>query len=176
VSFAEAAVFPSCLTTASYALFMRSALALDLPPLTGHAEQKNQSLIVWGGSSVVGSTAIQLATLAGYTVVATSSPHNFEHCRSLGAEKVFDYKSERVVEDVVAACESLGGECVGAFVAYYNDDSAVSCSRIVSGLKGKRVVGTVAPPGLDVPKGVVEGVRIVDSEFFFPVPLFPFSH
>jgi hypothetical protein len=61
-------------------------------------------------------------------------------------------------------------------VAYYNDDSAVSCSRIVSGLKGKRVVGTVAPPGLDVPKGVVEGVRIVDSEFFFPVPLFPFSH
>jgi NADPH:quinone reductase-like Zn-dependent oxidoreductase len=162
VSFAEAAVFPSCLSTAAYALFMKDAMALSLPPASGKAEPNRQVVVVWGGSSVVGSCAIQMATLAGYEVVATSSERNFEHCRRLGAGRVFDYKSENVVEDVVAACE--GKESAGVFVAYYNDESTVTCSHIASRLGGNAVVGTVVPPHLPTPEAAAKDVKITSSK------------
>jgi NADPH:quinone reductase-like Zn-dependent oxidoreductase len=162
VSFAEAAVFPSCLSTAAYALFMKNAMALSLPPASGKAEPNGNVVVVWGGSSVVGSCAIQMASLAGYEVVATSSERNFEHCRSLGAAQVFDYKSESVVEDVVAACK--GKESAGVFVAYYNDESTVTCSHIAGHLGGNAVVGTVLPPELPTPEAVAKDVRITSSK------------
>jgi len=162
VSFAEAAVFPSCLSTAAYALFMKDAMSLSLPPVSGKAELNGQVVVVWGGSSVVGSCAIQMATLAGYQVVATSSERNFEHCRSLGAAHVFDYKSESIIEDVVAACE--GKKSAGVFVAYYNDESTVTCSHIASRLGGNAVVGTVVPPHLPTPDAAAKDVKITSSK------------
>jgi len=164
VSFSEAAVFPSCLSTAAWAMFMKDTMALDLPPVEGRAESNGKVVIIWGGSSVVGSTAIQMAHLAGYTVITTSSELNFEHCRSLGAESVFDYKSPSVIEDIVAACKVTGKECAGAFVAYFKDESTIACSQIVSQLGGSQVVGTVVPPQMPAPEGVAEGVRITSSK------------
>ena len=40
--------------------------------------------------------AIKLASLLGYRVVTTASPHNFELVKSLGASAVFDYKDPEV--------------------------------------------------------------------------------
>ena len=40
--------------------------------------------------------AIKLASLLGYRVVTTASPHNFELVKSLGALAVFDYKDPNV--------------------------------------------------------------------------------
>ena len=40
--------------------------------------------------------AIKLASLLGYRVVTTASPHNFELVKSLGASEVFDYKDPNV--------------------------------------------------------------------------------
>ncbi len=37
--------------------------------------------------------AIQLAHIAGYKVVTTASPRNFDLCKSLGADAVFDVRS-----------------------------------------------------------------------------------
>ncbi|GAB7333468.1 hypothetical protein MBLNU13_g05064t1 [Cladosporium sp. NU13] len=170
VEFSEAAVFPSCLSTAAWALFTKETMALDLPPVDGSAASNGKVVVIWGGSSVVGSCAIQMAHLAGYTVIATSSELNFEHCRSLGAEHVFDYKSSSVVDDIVAACKATGKECAGAFVAYYNDNSTISCSKIVSQLGGSKVVGTVVPPNHPVAEGVAEGVKITSSKFPVPDP------
>lgn len=164
VSFSEAVVFPSCLTTAAYTLFVKDAMALDLPPLSGRAVPNGKLVVVWGGSSVVGSCAIQMASLAGYTVIATSSELNFEHCRSLGADSVFDYKSPSVVEDIVAACKATGKESAGAFVAYFNDDSTVACSQIVSRLGGSKVVGTVVPPHMPVPEAAAKDVKVTPSK------------
>ncbi|KAM0716777.1 hypothetical protein Q7P37_008222 [Cladosporium fusiforme] len=163
VTFSEAAVFPSCLCVAGYALFLPTTLAMSLPPATGTAEPNGKTVIVWGGSSVVGSCAIQLAKLAGYSVIATSSELNFSHCLSLGAENVFDYKSSHVVEDIVAACK--GRHVVGAFVAYYNNDSTVACADIVSQVSGDKVVATVAPPHFPPPEVSDKTVNIVASKF-----------
>jgi NADPH:quinone reductase-like Zn-dependent oxidoreductase len=168
VSFSEAAVFPSCLSTAAWAMFNKETMALALPPIEGRAASNGKVVIIWGGSSVVGSCAIQMAHLAGYTVIATSSTLNFEHCRSLGAESVFDYKSPSVIDDIVAASKATGKECAGAFVAYFNNDSTIACSQIVSQLDGSKVVGTVVPPHMPVPEAVAKDVKIASSKSLFP--------
>ena len=70
-------------------------------------------MLIWGGSSSVGSAAIQLAVAAGYRVVTTSSPRNYLLCKSLGASEVFDHSSLSIVGDLTKAMQ--GYECAGAF-------------------------------------------------------------
>ncbi|KAG7571181.1 hypothetical protein FFLO_00854 [Filobasidium floriforme] len=48
--------------------------------------------LVYGGSTAVGMFAVQLAKLAGYKVIATASPKNFDLVKSYGADEVVDYK------------------------------------------------------------------------------------
>lgn len=55
-----------------------------------------------------------MAVGAGYDVVTTCSPHNFDYVRGLGAGKVFDYRSPTVTQDVVAELDK--GECVGIYL------------------------------------------------------------
>jgi len=55
---------------------------------------------VWSGASSVGQFAVQLAKLAGLTVVATASPKNHELLKSLGATHVFDYRDPDVVKKI----------------------------------------------------------------------------
>jgi len=52
--------------------------------------------LVWAGSTGVGMYAIKLASILGYRVVTTASPHNFDLVKSLGASAVFDYKDPDV--------------------------------------------------------------------------------
>jgi NADPH:quinone reductase-like Zn-dependent oxidoreductase len=59
-------------------------------------------LLIYGGSTGTGILAIQYAKLSGCTVVTTSSPHNFDYLKSLGADATFDYNSPSVVEDIKA--------------------------------------------------------------------------
>jgi NADPH:quinone reductase-like Zn-dependent oxidoreductase len=57
-------------------------------------------LLIYGGSTGTGILAIQYAKLSGCTVVTTSSSHNFDYLKSLGADATFDYKSPTVIEDI----------------------------------------------------------------------------
>ncbi|KAF2817412.1 putative zinc-binding oxidoreductase ToxD [Mytilinidion resinicola] len=51
-------------------------------------------------STAMGTLAIQMAKLSGLEVITTCSPHNFDCVKSLGADKVFDYKSPTVGSDI----------------------------------------------------------------------------
>ncbi|KAK4055170.1 Zinc-binding oxidoreductase alcohol dehydrogenase [Microbotryomycetes sp. JL201] len=75
--------------TASQALFSRLHLNQPDSPTS-----ESKPVLVWGGSSSVGLYAIQLATLAGYKVVATSSPKNFDLLKSFGAEATYSYADD----------------------------------------------------------------------------------
>jgi len=79
-------------------MFQKDFLGLSYPTANSKAQQ--EIVLVLGGSTGVGSNAIQLAVQAGYTVVATASPQNFDYVRGLGASHVFDYKSKDVVRDI----------------------------------------------------------------------------
>lgn len=119
VSFKDACVLPAGVSTAAFSLFEKTALGLELPPVDGRpAEQKGKVLVIWGGSSSVGCCGIMLAKAAGYDVAAVASGKNQEFCKSVGADFVFDYTKDSVVEDVVGALKGM--ECVGAVSETWN--------------------------------------------------------
>ena len=73
------------------------ARALTVNPVDGRPGADAARL---GRSTSVGSNAIQLARNAGYRVVATASPHNFDHVPSLGAAVAVDYHSLTAVDEI----------------------------------------------------------------------------
>ncbi|KAK6829546.1 hypothetical protein PG987_010130 [Apiospora arundinis] len=148
IPYRDAVVFGLCATTSSFSLFGKDYLHLDYPKLG--TSKKGKSVLVWGGSSAAGSNAIQLATGAGYDVIATCSPRNFDYVKSLGAVQAFDYGSPTVVQDVAAELDK--GECAGIYMAA--GSSAAAC-QISGASKQKLFVASsnpIAPD--DIPEGV----------------------
>ena len=140
MAFADAAVLPLGLSTAACGLFQEDFLGLN-PPQPDPAPT-GEVLLVWGGSTSVGSNAIQLARAAGYAVITTCSPRNFEYVRGLGATAAFDYTSRTVVRDIVAAVQ--GRRCAGAISI--GKGSSAGCIDVLSQCDGKRFVAQVTPP------------------------------
>jgi NADPH:quinone reductase-like Zn-dependent oxidoreductase len=132
--FEDAAVLPLAVSTAASALFQRDQLGLRHP--TAGSSSTGETIVVWGGSTSVGSNAIQLAVAAGYRVVSTASPHNHARLRELGASDVFDYSSASVVRDISALLK--GEAVVGVFAI--GTGSAEPSVKIAAALKARRVV------------------------------------
>jgi putative PIG3 family NAD(P)H quinone oxidoreductase len=96
LSMEEAAVLPETCFTVYYNVFMRARL------LAG------ETLLVHGGSSGIGTTAILLAKAMGARVIVTAgSAEKCAACRALGAEAAIDYRRE---DFVARTLESTGGQ------------------------------------------------------------------
>ncbi len=72
MSFERAAVLPLAVATAACGLFLENQLGLRTPSAV-RPEPTGKTVLIWGGSTSVGSAAIQLASAAGYEVVTTAS-------------------------------------------------------------------------------------------------------
>ena len=140
LSYQSACVLPLALSTAACGLFQTDQLALRHP--SADAERTGETVLVWGGSTSVGSNAIQLAVAAGYDVIATASPRNFAHVTSLGAAQVFDYTSATVVGDIVAALQ--GRTLAGALAI--GTGSAEACADVVRACTGRKFVSIASTP------------------------------
>jgi len=64
------------------------------------ASEQGKKILIWGGSSAMGSLSISYAKQAGYTVISTSSPHNFDLLKACGADHVFDHSDPATVEKI----------------------------------------------------------------------------
>ncbi|KAJ8115968.1 hypothetical protein OPT61_g2503 [Boeremia exigua] len=85
------------------ALFGKSALNLHwptIPALPLPESEQGKKILIWGGSSAMGSLSISYAKQAGYTVISTSSKHNFDLLKSLGADYVFDHSDPATVDAI----------------------------------------------------------------------------
>jgi NADPH2:quinone reductase len=72
-----------------------------------------ERFLVHGGSSGIGTVAIQLAKALGATVFATAgSDEKCRLCEELGAERAFNYKSEDFVAGVLEATDGEGANVV----------------------------------------------------------------
>ena len=92
-----------------------------------------ESLLVHGGSSGIGSTAIQLAAARGATVYATAgSAEKCRFCEDLGAHRAINYRDE----DFAAVMKEVGGvdvvlDMVGGDYAQKNINSLRPDGRLV---------------------------------------------
>jgi NADPH2:quinone reductase len=106
LSAVEAASLPETFFTVWSNVFDRARLA------------EGETLLVQGGSSCIGVTAIQLASAMGHRVFATAgSDDKCRACVDLGAEKGINYRSEDFVDVVKAATDGRGVDVVLDMVA-----------------------------------------------------------
>ncbi|MDA8277756.1 MAG: zinc-binding alcohol dehydrogenase family protein [Actinomycetota bacterium] len=136
----SAVVIPLGLSTASCALYQRDLLNLELP--SSNPPSRDETILIWGGSSSVGSNAIQLAVASGYRVVTTASPKNFNYVTSIGASSVFDHRAPNVIGEIINALQ--GKDLAGAIAI--GETGATSCVRIMARCSGKRFVAIATPP------------------------------
>lgn len=142
LSFERACVLPLCLSTAACGLFMKDFLALDLPTTKTAKNSTGQTLVVWGGSTSLGSNAIQLAVAAGYQVITTASPKNFEYVKKLGASHAFHYRSPTAVADIIALLK--GKKSAGAIAI--GEGSMEACIDIVAASSGRKFIAQASVP------------------------------
>ena len=175
LSFEQACVVPLGLSTAACGLFQHDYLGLELPK-PGKASPKNKTVLIWGGSTSVGTCAIQLAAASGYDIITTCSPRNFDYCRSLGAKHCFDYNSPTVIQDIVKTFK--GKTCVGALAIGTN--SPLVCTDILAKLEfksskdGKKVgkfVCAASGPELCDPAETLATIRTIGRFIAFSVSL-----
>ena len=80
--------------------------------LRGHL-RAGERFLVHGGSSGIGSTAIQLAHQCGAEVFATAgSEHKCHFCRTLGADHAIDYKTQDFVSEIKALTQKTGVDLI----------------------------------------------------------------
>ncbi|GKZ33166.1 hypothetical protein AbraIFM66950_002952 [Aspergillus brasiliensis] len=142
LTFEQAVVLPLAVSTASAGLYRKDYLNLPLPE-ADDVKRTDQVLLVWGGASSVGATAIQLAVASGLTVLTTASEANKEFVKSLGAHAVFDYRSPTIVEEISRALR--GSKFTGVYDAIAEEASFRAISEILDRLQTKVPVASVLP-------------------------------
>ena len=127
----EAAALPETFFTVWSNLFDRAGL------------KAGESVLIHGGSSGIGTTAIQLAKAFGATVFTTAgNEEKCKVCRELGADLVINYNDEDFVEACRNATAGNGVDVILDMVAgdYTNRNIAVAAVEgryvIIAGLRG----------------------------------------
>jgi NADPH2:quinone reductase len=101
LSFEEAAAVPETFMTVWHNVFERGGL------------KEGQTLLVHGGSSGIGTTAIQLGKMFGARVIITAgSDDKCEACRKLGADLAINYNTEDFVAKTKEFTDGKGANVI----------------------------------------------------------------
>src|SRR6201996_6841273 len=125
LSFEEAASVPVAAQTAWQGLFTHAHL------------EKGQTILIHGGAGAVGTYAVQLASQAGATVIATASGEDEAYLNSLGASRVLDYRKTQfesfLQEKVDVVFDLVGGDTAKrSFLVLKEGGHLVSATQPVS--------------------------------------------
>ena len=97
----EAAALPETVCTVYSSVFQGARLA------------SGETLLIHGGGSGIGTTAIQLGKHAGATVAVTAgSQEKLDACRELGADIVINYREDDFVERLMEATGGRGADVI----------------------------------------------------------------
>jgi NADPH2:quinone reductase len=137
----EAASLPETFFTVWSNVFDRAGLAGD------------ETLLVQGGTSGIGVTAIQIATALGHRVFATAgSDDKCRACEALGAERGINYKSEDFVavvkeltggKGVDVILDMVAGDYVAREIGCLADDGRIALIALLGGAKATVDLGQV---------------------------------
>lgn len=104
---------PASLTHAQAAAATQSPLTAWQALIEAGAIQKGDRVLIHGGAGGVGNYAVQIARQAGCYVIATASSADADFVKSLGADEVIDYKTQRfeeMIKDIDFILDTIGGE------------------------------------------------------------------
>jgi 2-desacetyl-2-hydroxyethyl bacteriochlorophyllide A dehydrogenase len=135
ISFEEAAGIPLVGLTAYQSLFDAGKL------------QKGQTVLILGGSGGVGSLGIQLAKIAGATVIAVASEKNHAFMKELGADHTIDYKDQ----DVGAATKEINPDGVDLI---FDCASGETLQQSLTALKSSGKLVSIANQGQDLDSSI----------------------
>ena len=131
LSMTEAAALPETVFTVWHNVFQRGAL------------QPGETLLVHGGSSGIGTTAIQLAKALGSGVAVTAGDAaKCAACRQLGADWAINYKTEDFeqvlkAEGVDVILDMVGGDYIAKNLRLLKDDGRLVFVNAMQGGKGE---------------------------------------
>ncbi|OJJ55808.1 hypothetical protein ASPSYDRAFT_92020 [Aspergillus sydowii CBS 593.65] len=179
ISFTDGVVVPFAVETAVCALSLKEpgvampgvstpALALPYPTLDTPVKPLGKTIVIYGGSSSVGSMTTQIATAAGINVIAIAGAHNFNFSKRCGATEVFDHKDPAVAQKVIAAVQQTGNEFIGIFDAVSTPETYANDLVILDKLGGGHLAA-VHPPPADVPENVKAGMIFAVNDIATPV-------
>jgi NADPH2:quinone reductase len=141
MSVLEAASLPETFFTVWSNVFDRAGLA------------EGETLLVQGGSSGIGVTAIQLAKALGHKVFATAgSDEKCRACEALGADRAINYKTEDFVEIIKAETggkgvdvilDMVGGDYVPREISCLADDGRLVFIALLGGGKATVPLGQI---------------------------------
>jgi NADPH2:quinone reductase len=141
LSLLEAASLPETFFTVWSNVFQRAAL------------QPGETLLVQGGSSGIGVTAIQLAKALGHRVFATAgSDDKCKACVELGAERAINYRTEdfaAVVKELTGGkgvdvvLDMVGGDYIKREIACLADDGRICLIALLGGARSEVDLGQV---------------------------------
>jgi NADPH2:quinone reductase len=124
LSMTQAGAIPETLMTVWHNVFERGAL------------QPGETLLIHGGSSGIGTMAIQLAKAFGSKVIVTvGSQDKADACLKLGADRAINYKTEDFIAETRKATGDIGAnvilDMVGGDYIERNYDAACIDGRVV---------------------------------------------
>ncbi|MDQ2793802.1 MAG: NAD(P)H-quinone oxidoreductase [Bacteroidota bacterium] len=131
LSMVEAAALPETVFTVWHNVFQRGGL------------QPGETLLVHGGSSGIGTTAIQLARALGSPVATTAGDdEKCAACRELGADWAINYKTEDFeqvlnAEGVDVILDMIGGDYIAKNLRLLKDDGRLVFINAMQGPQGE---------------------------------------
>ena len=131
LSLFEAAALPETVFTVWHNVFQRGAL------------RPGEALLVHGGSSGIGTTAIQLARALGSRVFVTAGTEGkCAACRQLGADRAINYQTEDFEEvlrgeGVDVVLDMVGGAYIAKNLRLLNDDGRLVFVNAMQGGQGE---------------------------------------
>lgn len=115
--------------------------------------QKGETLLIQGGSSGIGVTAIQIAKALGATVIVTAgSDDKCEACRQLGADHAINYRTSDFVEEakkltggkgVDVVLDMVAGDYVAREIECLAEDGRLVIIAVQGGVKSEINAGLV---------------------------------
>ncbi|KAI4596476.1 hypothetical protein KJ359_005230 [Pestalotiopsis sp. 9143b] len=127
---------------------------------TAQAAQGREQILIWGGSTITGQFAIQLATLSGLDVIAVTSAKTSALAQSLGAKYVVvrDGKTnDHIVAEISAAATSLAGspDVLTKAIDIVGPETAIHTMGALSSSHPSVIAPlSFLPPGATVPDNV----------------------
>lgn len=143
LAFEDAATLPLTLSTAACGLFEDHLLRLRLPGLHTPSSGDREAVVVWGASTNVGGNAVQLASNAGYDVIAVAGAQAADRLRDLGVREVVDRRNLDAVANVVRL---LHGRLLAGILAIGSGSTAAGVQIAQQTEGGRRVAAASVGP------------------------------